>query len=48
MTDAMLGELLAVVGMASETNRLANGHRVEVDPMLRSGTMSGPSPRRTP
>ncbi|HUN50480.1 MAG TPA: carboxymuconolactone decarboxylase family protein [Candidatus Sulfotelmatobacter sp.] len=31
MTDAMLGELLAVVGMANETNRLANGYRVEVD-----------------
>jgi len=34
MTDAMLGELLAVVGMANETNRLANGYRVEVDPRL--------------
>ena len=32
MTDAMLGELLAVVGMANETNRLANGYQVEVDP----------------
>ena len=32
MSDAMLGELLAVVGMANETNRLANGYRVEVDP----------------
>jgi AhpD family alkylhydroperoxidase len=31
MTDAMLAELLAVVGMANETNRLANGYRVEVD-----------------
>lgn len=31
MTDAMLGELMAVVGMANETNRLANGYRVEVD-----------------
>ena len=31
MTDAMYGELLAVVGMANETNRLANGYRVEVD-----------------
>ncbi|MFM9845101.1 MAG: carboxymuconolactone decarboxylase family protein [Dongiaceae bacterium] len=31
MTDAMLGELLAVVGMASETNRLVNGYRVEID-----------------
>jgi AhpD family alkylhydroperoxidase len=32
MTDAMFGELLAVVGMANETNRLSNGYRVEVDP----------------
>jgi AhpD family alkylhydroperoxidase len=31
MTDAMLGELLAVVGMANETNRLANGYQVEID-----------------
>ena len=31
MTDAMLGELLAVVGLANETNRLANGYQVEVD-----------------
>ncbi len=31
MTDAMLGELMAVVGMANETNSLANGLRVEVD-----------------
>ena len=31
MTDAMLMELLAVVGLANETNRLANGLRVEVD-----------------
>src|SRR4051794_17878092 len=32
MSDAMYGELLAVVGMANETNRLANGYRVPVDP----------------
>ena len=31
MTDAMLTELLAVVGMANETNRLANGYQIEVD-----------------
>lgn len=35
MTDAMLGELLAVVGMASETNRLATGLRVPIDPAFR-------------
>ena len=27
MTEAMFGELMAVVGMANETNRLANGYR---------------------
>jgi len=31
MTEAQFAELLAVVGMANETNRLANGYRVEVD-----------------
>jgi AhpD family alkylhydroperoxidase len=31
MTEAMLGELLAVVGMANETNRLAAGYQVEID-----------------
>jgi AhpD family alkylhydroperoxidase len=32
MTDAMFGELMAVVGMANETNRLAHGYRVPIDP----------------
>ncbi len=31
MTDAMFGEVMAVVGMANETNRLASGYRVEID-----------------
>jgi AhpD family alkylhydroperoxidase len=31
MTDAIFGELMAVVGMANETNRLANGYRVPID-----------------
>jgi hypothetical protein len=30
----MLHELIAVVGMANETNRLANAYRVEPDPPL--------------
>ena len=34
MTDAMFGELMAVVGMANETNRLANGYRVPIDEFL--------------
>lgn len=35
MTDAMLGELLAVVGMANETNRLVNGLQVPIDEAFR-------------
>lgn len=31
MSEAQLGELLAIVGMASETNRLATGLQVPVD-----------------
>ena len=31
MTDAMFAELMAVVGMANETNRLASGYQVEID-----------------
>jgi AhpD family alkylhydroperoxidase len=31
MTDVMLAEVLAVVGMANETNRLASGYQVEID-----------------
>ena len=31
MTGEMFSELLAVVGMANETNRLASGYQVEID-----------------
>ena len=31
MTDAMFAEVMAVVGMANETNRLASGYQVEID-----------------
>lgn len=31
MSDAMFAELMAVVGMANETNRLAAGYQVEID-----------------
>ena len=37
MTDEMLGELMAVVGMANETNRLADGYQVEVDDAFLKG-----------
>jgi len=31
MTDEMFAELMAVVGMANETNRLVSGYQVEID-----------------
>ena len=34
MTDAQLAELLAVVGLANQTNALADGYRVPVDPQF--------------
>jgi AhpD family alkylhydroperoxidase len=36
MTDGMLAELMAVVGMANETNRLASGYQVEIDERFRT------------
>lgn len=36
MTNAMLAELMAVVGMANETNRLASGYQVEIDERFRT------------
>ena len=35
MTDAMFAELMAVVGMANESNRLASGYQVAIDPQFR-------------
>lgn len=37
MSDEMFRELMAVVGMANETNRLASGYRVEVDERFGEG-----------
>ena len=37
MTDAMFAEVMAVVGMANETNRLASGYQVEIDERFRCG-----------
>ena len=31
MTEAMFAELMAVIGMANETNALVSGYRVEID-----------------
>lgn len=35
LTDEAFGELMAVVGMANETNRLVHGYRVPLDPQFR-------------
>ena len=35
MTPEMFGELMAVVGMANETNRLASGYQVEIDEVFK-------------
>ena len=37
MTDEMLSELMAVVGMANHTNALADGFQVEVDEAFQHG-----------
>src|ERR1700736_4783483 len=36
MTDAMFAELMAVVGMANETNRLASGYQAEIDEQFKT------------
>lgn len=35
MTDAMFAELMAVVGMANETNKLVTGYQVEIDDVFK-------------
>jgi AhpD family alkylhydroperoxidase len=37
MSDAMFAEVMAVVGMANETNRLASGYQVEIDDAFKVG-----------
>jgi AhpD family alkylhydroperoxidase len=36
MSDAMFHEVMAVIGMANETNRLAAGYQVEVDEQFKT------------
>ncbi|GEM_PF-48374 len=48
MTDAMFGELMSIVGMANETNRLVSGYQVEVDERFQvrgEGWKKYPGPR---
>ncbi len=37
MNEAMLSELMAVIGMANQTNALASGFQIEVDEAFRNG-----------
>ncbi len=37
MTDSMFVELMAVVGMANETNRMVSGYQVEIDDRYNCG-----------
>ena len=39
LTDAQLKELMAVVGMASETNKLVKGYQVEIDDRFKTSPM---------
>ncbi len=41
MSDAMLAELMAVIGMANETNALVTGWQVELDEKLREAARGG-------
>jgi AhpD family alkylhydroperoxidase len=41
MTDEMFAELMAVVGMANETNRLASGYQVEIDERFLPANFAG-------
>jgi AhpD family alkylhydroperoxidase len=36
MTDAMFNELMSVVGMANETNKMVTGYQVEIDEQFKS------------
>jgi AhpD family alkylhydroperoxidase len=44
MNDAMLGELMVVVGTFNQTNRLADGYQVEVDLQIMRATEDGGRP----
>ena len=37
MTDAMFTELMSVVGMANQTNKMVTGYQVEIDEQFKSG-----------
>ncbi len=37
MTDEMFKELMSVVGMANETNKVVTGYQVEIDEQFKRG-----------
>ena len=39
MTDEMLMELMAIVGMANKTNAMANGLQIEIDESYKNGCL---------
>jgi len=41
MTGGMFAEVMAVTGMANETNRLASGYQVEIDERFKLGQATG-------
>ena len=41
MTDRMFSELMAVVGMANETNRMVSGYQVEIDERFKTSAGAG-------
>lgn len=41
MTEEMFAELMAVVGMANQTNRLVSGYQVEIDEAFRPAGAAG-------
>jgi len=43
MTNEMFAELMAIVGMANETNRLASGYQVEIDPEFQQPLADDPA-----
>jgi AhpD family alkylhydroperoxidase len=44
MNDAMLAELVSIVGMANATNRMVNAYRTEPDPKLVEAAKGGKKP----
>ena len=46
MTNEMFAELMAIVGMANETNRLASGYQVEIDPEFQQPLADDPATAR--